>query len=548
MTSILKTCLTKHYLCPPAGNVKLPKRTLAFERSTSGDITVKLQKNKGQKGRYTALSHCWGSSQTCITTSKTLGEFKNAIPWTALPKTFQDSIIFSLKLGIHYLWIDALCIIQDNPSDWQIESAKMADIYQNSFLTLAATASNSDSGGCFSISHAPVAEYELKAHASLMKSCPIVVRKKLQHWTVPPTQASMQLHPLLSRGWAFQERILAPRVLHFCKQELVWECKEETKCQCGGLSTHFSSKDQLYQVIRTEGSDSRNDDHPMRKLLRSLRARTPRITAREQSDVSKKWHSIVELYSALQLTKETDRLPALSGLAKQASPRLGKYLAGLWSNTLVSDLMWKVNKLEFGFGRPVKYTGPSWSWASINGPVSYWQDLENMDDSAARDSRAHGVIFELREKAQSIRVSCNVQAAGKNPFGEIASGALDIIGYLQMARLRSGYHLHTKKEIVPLKYELKIPGTEALELSFFADYVLSEEGPHNIPHYANIHLLLVHPYVCLVLKVDESSRRRTFQRIRIFRRIGIVRLPIALVNLYFLDWMIHSTLTRVRII
>ena len=116
----------------------------------TGKADVRLVENGSQLGRYIALSHCWGSSQLCVLDFKTISQFKKSIPWSRLPKTFQDAIIFSAKLGVNHIWIDALCIAQDDPDDWERESAKMADIYQNSFLTLAATASSSGMGGCFS--------------------------------------------------------------------------------------------------------------------------------------------------------------------------------------------------------------------------------------------------------------------------------------------------------------------------------------------------------------------------------------------------------------
>jgi hypothetical protein len=264
------------------------------------------------------------------------------------------------------------------------------------------------------------------------------------------------------------------------------------------------------------------------------------------------------------LTKQTDRLPALSGLAKRVLPLLGDYLAGMWSDTLVSDLMWRVNKLDCEFGRPVNYTGPSWSWASINGPVSYWQDLKNKVPFAVRDTRSKTPL--LIEKSRSIAVSCNVQAAGKNPFGEIASGALDITAHLKEARLiyvytRSGHGFSALRdlEVDPLKYELEIPETKLqpstdlpfptdhvlysrdeelqpyIKLPFFADYVLSKKGPRGIPHNALIYLALVHPYVCLVLRVVEPSQFPT-NRLT-FQRIGIVKQQSLLPNSYYFDWM-----------
>jgi hypothetical protein len=97
-----------------------------------------------------------------------------------LPQTFCDGIIFSLELGIEYLWIDALCIVQDDTKDWEIESAKVADIYQNYYLTLAATTSSSDTEGCFSVNHKPVQEYNLSSGASIIEAPSIMVREKVK--------------------------------------------------------------------------------------------------------------------------------------------------------------------------------------------------------------------------------------------------------------------------------------------------------------------------------------------------------------------------------
>lgn len=128
----------------------------------------------------------------------------------------------------------------------------MASIYQNAFVTLAATTSSSGSEGCFSMHHKPVREHKLYHGAS--KTEALSVREKLKHWPVSPTKVSTQLYPLLSRGWAFQERYLSPRVLHFCQQELVWECREETVCECGGISTTRNSHERL--LLRSEEFNS----------------------------------------------------------------------------------------------------------------------------------------------------------------------------------------------------------------------------------------------------------------------------------------------------
>ncbi|OCK92266.1 HET-domain-containing protein, partial [Cenococcum geophilum 1.58] len=268
-------CRCQHPSCAIIQEPLLPKRTLYLERLNNGDICVKLRKHKNERDRYIALSHCWGSSPACTTTSKNIKAYQQSVPWEALPTTFRDAIIFTLELEVHHLWVDSLCIIQENAKDWEVESSRMADVYQNAYLTLAATAASNGSEGCFSVKRKSVKEP----------------------------------FPLLTRGWVLQERYLSPRTLHFCLQELVWECLGDLTCE--------------YQ-----------------------------------------WHSIVEQYTSLKLSKETDRLPALSGLAMRASSILGTYSCGLWLNTITNDLLWRVPLLEHGYGRPTKFTGPSWSWAS----------------------------------------------------------------------------------------------------------------------------------------------------------------------------------------
>lgn len=68
-----------------------------------------------------------------------------------LPPLFQDAIIITRQLGLRYLWIDSLCIIQDSLRDWETEAAKMASIYQNSYVTISATDASNGSAKCLQI-------------------------------------------------------------------------------------------------------------------------------------------------------------------------------------------------------------------------------------------------------------------------------------------------------------------------------------------------------------------------------------------------------------
>ena len=110
---------------------------------------VRLYETQRELAHYTTLSHCWGKKRIVTTTKATLGQRKLEVQWPRLSRTFQDAINITRALGIRYIWIDSLCIIQDDKEDWERESAKMAEIYSCSYLNLAATGSADGDGGCF---------------------------------------------------------------------------------------------------------------------------------------------------------------------------------------------------------------------------------------------------------------------------------------------------------------------------------------------------------------------------------------------------------------
>lgn len=133
----LQQC-TVHSLCPLPQPAKLPKRTI-FIGANKSDL--RLVTNDDQFGKYYALSHCWGDVQPLVTTRLSVNSFLTNLPWHLMPPLFQDVIEFTRSMGIHHLWIDSLCIIQDDKYDWAVESSSMAEIYSNALLTIAAIAS-----------------------------------------------------------------------------------------------------------------------------------------------------------------------------------------------------------------------------------------------------------------------------------------------------------------------------------------------------------------------------------------------------------------------
>lgn len=354
--------------------------------------------------KYVFLSYCWGGTHDMLTTKVTLKDMMAGIPWDAIPKTFQDVITVTRQLGVRYLWIDALCIIQDDSEDWQREAGRMADIYAGAYFTISAMRSENCRGGLFSKSpfgDAPVRAVTLLESPS---SGPMLyVQQRLPHMHMGyreagnDSEAEKARHPLITRGWVLQERLHSRRILHFLHHEVVWEYKQIKRCECGRLNSS--------NTFRLASSDKFSFDE---------------------------WHRLVEKYSELEISFEKDRLPALSGLAKQFQERMKyRYLAGLWESDLCNELRWRIESLHDRStpdssgrrtARTVDYISPSWSWASITGT---FQTLYQFDgyQTSKMDSR----------HIRLLEAVC--KPLGDDPTGQVKEAYLRITGRIAPCRL-----------------------------------------------------------------------------------------------------------------
>jgi hypothetical protein len=453
VSDTLKQCEVDHVSCRRAARPLLPKRVLLLNDDGNAKITARLFEPINQRSSYIALSHCWGKHQNCITTKKNIAKRIAGVPWKQIPQTFREVMQLALKLGFRYIWIDSLCIIQDDAEDWQVQSALMSEIYQNAVMTLAATSSNGDNEGCCTKNAHRTPDIEI-ALPEDVGTCRIGVRRPLDHFDAQTADGLLDHFPLLTRGWAFQERLLSPRVLHICESELVWECREASKCECGGLSQdkspggayhyavehnqeekeqHEFAHQELTERMETmrlaRSEDARliaaltQDDDPdfelpppyediifptnMEDSITSDTVYGPRIsdddifafaaasnvpvygdiTPVDEDDITDcpqlvfHFHRIVEQYSALKWTRPSDRLVAFSGLCKRVHHLRNNYLAGLWSDSIGYDLLWRVETInlhtEDNGARSSEYRGPTWSWVSVDSPVIYWSDIIN---------------------------------------------------------------------------------------------------------------------------------------------------------------------------
>lgn len=435
----IKTCKKSHVVCSEAEaaikiNRKLPKRVLSVGLGNVDDIHL-LETDEWLKidEPYIALSHCWGKTHNLLLEKATIAGFKQKIPHDKLSKTFKHAIQLAQGLGVRYLWIDSLCIIQDDTKDWETEAAKMASIYEGAYLVVAATGFPDGDAGFLSLK-----EPFITVEGSFPDGKPFQLygRRSLGHaaftWGyksphvedfINPRSAERMVDPadfpLFYRAWCFQERMLATRMVHFTKDEVIFDCLACMNCECGALCGH--EKDALV---------------PLRRILRTGQKHIPKLIGNRREGVTRHnarwsfstddeftlghelWRDLAVSYSAKQITRKTDGLPAMAGLAvKMAGASAGRYLAGLWEKDLLNGLRWFTVETETDEAND-SYTAPSWSWVSVHRGVSWG------NDSFSEDKFFVDVDFD--------RTECPPK--GLNPYGEVEYGYIFVTGRIMTLR------------------------------------------------------------------------------------------------------------------
>lgn len=218
----IRRCVYTHTNCKQASrtdstNTSLPSRLLSI-----GDACIRVTDTTTLSAdtTYTTLSHCWGREPAFKLTQSSLQACKDGISLAELPQTFQDAVCLARTLGSQYLWIDALCIIQDSPEDWRAEASRMTEVYANSALNIAAMAARNSHRGLFR-SRNPLAIIPCKVKATW--NC-----YKTLDFFIAPNLGSLDEAanlPLNRRGWVLQERLLSPKVISFGPQQVYWTCR-----------------------------------------------------------------------------------------------------------------------------------------------------------------------------------------------------------------------------------------------------------------------------------------------------------------------------------
>lgn len=393
--SFAKRCLTAcdkhHKSCfkQELGNRVLPTRLIDIGNDTNIQPLLVNSTDLDKNSRYLTLSHCWGGHVPIQLLESNVETMKHSIPLHELPQTFQDALHFTKNLGLRYLWIDSLCIIQDSEEDWQKESARMCFVYTNSYCNIAAGAENS-SLGLFT-----------SRNPSTLQ--PITVRMGgMKHRVINSDMWQQQVEeaPLNQRSWVLQERILSPRNLHF-SNEIFWECNETTSSESLPAGLPFLIQFRADFKMKAMKGLKIQQDSPENKC--------------SHTEAYQSWQHIIEKYSNSALTVESDKMVAIGGLAERLQSVLNDtYLAGIWGHQLVTQLLWYCRDDSFS-AKPKVYIAPSWSWASVNDGICFWNLYH---DPEAKSE----LLISLK--------STKIEHETSNTFGQVKSGALCLYGKL----------------------------------------------------------------------------------------------------------------------
>ncbi|KEZ41640.1 hypothetical protein SAPIO_CDS6954 [Scedosporium apiospermum] len=385
------------------------------------DTPVKLLVTAGRRSRYLALSHCWGAARDHQTLRNNLAarqeqgfELNGA---DRLPATIADAVHLTRLLGFRYLWVDSLCIVQDDHDDWQREAARMCDVYRLAYLTITASRAADDAEGFSGIRtgfagvavrvRAPSASVPVSTSASAYEA---VIHLRPDH---PKVESYRDYHsaPLDARGWTLQEACLSRAQLRFYSLETVWTCR----------TCEWNESDP--SVANVYAIDRRTQWSPIK-----LPALTAPWVAKDLTYPGH-WYDLVREYTGRQLTHESDRLPALAGIARIVAeaggwgegggeergalgtdrgkdPSSQLYLAGLWRSDLAYGLCWHCKTLE----TPPPANLPSWSWIAVSAGTAVTHPIapDHQWPLGGLDTAADAVSITLQ---------------GPDPFGAICAGA-----------------------------------------------------------------------------------------------------------------------------
>ncbi|KAK3299641.1 heterokaryon incompatibility protein-domain-containing protein [Chaetomium fimeti] len=508
-SSWLQNCLRNHNLCqPPLEFHHPPKRLINVGNTTQHPFLVEMGPNSPPV-KWLCLSYCWGGFEPAVKlTRANMNKLKSGMlsggeSLDSLDATVRDAILVARALDIPYIWIDALCILQDkDANEWNEQAPKMNEIYGGSVLTLVAASAKTVKDGFLTKrrlqQYVPISASDTPS-GDAARDDPRANVFLSPEW---PAQEDLANGPWNSRGWTMQEGLLPNRLLYYTSSQMMWKCKNEQRFERGVTKSldhvlkNFDDRVHDPEYIWLETSDTFSK---FKRFPYCLPAKWVKV----EPEMFRLWYDLVENYSPRQFTNPGDRLVAVSGLAKVFGDaiRSEDYFAGLWKSDMIRGLMWYIEGATLIPRSPLDNdVFPTWSWASAGcGLVNH-----DHKDWNIPLSRVENAQVDLVDKRQ--------------PFGPLKTGSANTITLTgRLKRLPRLYNKAWECEDASMS-ALERHLSEMVERESPGKVELRYSSPSGV-HFAALQMLRDHE--SLGLLVLESTREAPNN---VYRRVGVVTL------------------------
>jgi hypothetical protein len=466
-----------------------------------------------QQLKWVSLSYCWGEEPSLKLTTDTMNMLRNGIPLVKFDPTIQDAVLVSRALGITYIWIDALCIIQDdNAEDWNAQAYKMDEIYGASTMTLVVASSNSVMSGFLKereLQYIPVLRSRNPAAYSTYSKSPAKV-----FLSAECDKNEDELNGAWShRGWTMQEGLLPSRLLHYTSSQMIWKCCEEERFERGVTKRLH---DELAEFL-TYSDDAAFGSGWLWKLGTFMKFKrlpgylpsNPDYPLLSGPETFRLWYDLIEEYTQKRFKHINDRLVAISCLAKifGNTIRSHEYVAGLWKPDLIRGLIWHIDGAKL-ISRQSSYemqaintSFPSWSWASVG-----YELVKN-----SQKNNTSSLALSLVEDVQVDLVD------QRYPFSAVKSGSVTISGPLK--KIPRLYHKEWKSTEASIS-EFERHLSEIVEKESLGGVEHRYSSPPG-GHFVALQMLGdIHSLDLLVLEATGE----VLNGINVYRRVGVLSL------------------------
>ncbi|KAL8745040.1 MAG: hypothetical protein Q9190_002789 [Brigantiaea leucoxantha] len=478
-------CVESHERCIRE-RLALPKRLLDIGSQDAPLEKVVLcygndLRKEHEDIRYLALSYCWGGMSAYRTLRENLVDRMDGMALQDLPIVIRDAATVTRKCGIRYLWVDALCICQDDEQEWESESAAMADVYGGSVFTISALSSpNANTGfiGERNLRALPIGTVTL-SYGTWKDSLTLFIRKQ------PRTLRQEFWHGKLhSRAWPLQERILAPAVLHYGRDQLLWECNNDHLCSETGATEYYG--DIVIRLSDMLGVSSASGSIDL-------------------------WDLIVQDFTRRKLSVPSDRLRALSGLAsklRKDGTRNGRYVAGLWESDLEFQLLWSSAEFpDTRYGKTAKqnFHVSTWSWAHRDVSVNCFPRA-GLTSNLSRAPK-----FRFQDVAQDT--------ASQQPGAVVSSCGVVLHGFVQKVG-DTAIRVESQARMHPVSFTEVYPGLPGEDSHWNFDHLILGQVSHYCVRVADNARQAIIVYLLLEENNVDSPLETPYSHV--YKRVGML--------------------------